>query len=109
MKTYRSSLTRFLLLTCSLSSCSIGDAPQGANPISSNSSKVHEIIVCDSKRIDDPSIQILFVGNSLTYSNKLPALVVDIGNAQVKVFFPKHWRFPIMPSKIIGTMANCRN
>lgn len=84
MKTLRSYVTSFLLGVCSFSSCSVQDAPQRTNPTLAISAKVGEIIVCDSKRIDDPSVRILFVGNSLTYTNNLPALVVSIGNAQGK-------------------------
>jgi hypothetical protein len=94
MKTYRSSVTLFLLLTCSLASCNIGDAPPGTNPKAAISAKVGEIIVCDSKRIDDPSIRILFVGNSLTYTNNLPALVVSIGNAQGKSVYSETLAYP---------------
>ncbi len=49
---------------------------------------------CGSKRTDDPVIRMLFVGNSLTYSNDLPALVASLGNSRGKSISYETLAFP---------------
>jgi hypothetical protein len=49
---------------------------------------------CGSKRTDDSTIRILFVGNSLTYSNDLPTLITNLGSSKGKSISYETLAFP---------------
>lgn len=83
-----------LLAICSISSCYTQEPPEASvAPRSQNSIKVPNYL-CDSVRIDDNTIRILFVGNSLTYSNSIPLLVEEIGSANGKSIATETLAFP---------------
>ncbi|MGE0590251.1 MAG: SGNH/GDSL hydrolase family protein [Cyclobacteriaceae bacterium] len=87
----------FLLVVYSLASCSEPEEPARAKPVVPVPvpNPVGEIQVdCDSKREDDSTIRILFIGNSLTYTNDLPALVEKEGNAAGKSVVSDALAFP---------------
>jgi len=85
MSMLRSQITLLLLAAYSLTSCSEQEAPARVNPNIPRITPVIDIpVVCDSKRADDATIRILFVGNSLTYTNDLPALVAKEGSSKGK-------------------------
>ncbi len=66
------------------SSCNVQDAPD--NDTDGPPDGPGEVVVksCDDRREEDSVVRILFVGNSLTYSNDLPKLVRDLGNLNGK-------------------------
>ena len=78
-------ITKFILLVViSFASCSQPDEPMG-NPIyTPTGSTPTAPNSCGSRRPNDSAIRLLFVGNSLTYSNHLPTLVEAIGKSNGK-------------------------
>ena len=75
---------QLLSLAFCFSSCQ-GQEDAGGR-VSSSQGSSHGVITnsCKSRRADDPSIRILFIGNSLTYSNDLPKLVEAVGESNGK-------------------------
>lgn len=90
----RSKISVLLLVVYSFTSCNAQETPLKINPRSPKSSTEVVIHVCDSKRTDDSEIHILYVGNSLTYSNDLPALVSSVGSSKGKSIFYETLTFP---------------
>jgi hypothetical protein len=69
----------FLILSTSI----FGELACNMDEGSTAGSKTDQSVIklCHAKRLNDDAIRILFVGNSLTYSNNLPSLVERMGNA----------------------------
>ncbi|MFM8740811.1 MAG: SGNH/GDSL hydrolase family protein [Cytophagales bacterium] len=70
----------FMLLSCSVNTEPLQDISGSTKGIASP----ERLVRCGAKRVDDGAIRILFVGNSLTYSNNLPKLLEVVGNAHGK-------------------------
>jgi hypothetical protein len=64
----------------SLASCGQPDTPLVKAPAPQVSPAQPTSVTCASRRLNDPTVRILFVGNSLTYSNNLPQLIEDMGS-----------------------------
>ncbi len=92
----RSQIWVLLLVAYSFASCSEAEeAPLTPKPNLPKPSVGGETLTaCDSKRPDDTSIRILFVGNSLTYTNDIPALVAKQGSADGKDVIHETLAFP---------------
>jgi len=80
--------------TYSISSCNIQEADGGKTSTLPGNLKVVSLKTCNTKRVDDSTIRILFVGNSLTCSNSLPKLVEHIGSAHGKTMDTKTLAYP---------------
>lgn len=74
------------------SSCSGQEEAGRSKPTSQGGSQVVQN-ACSARRTDDPAIRILFVGNSLTYSNNLPKMVESIGAAKGKRIYSETLAF----------------
>lgn len=85
----------FLLAICFISSCHTQQPPEAAPTVlRSQISNVEPNNLCSSTRVDDNTIRILFVGNSLTYSNNIPLLVEELGASNGKSIATQTLAFP---------------
>lgn len=85
--------TTYLIFGITFSSCDVREEVRGIST-SQGGSQVTAPITCSDKRTDDPIIRILFIGNSLTYSNNLPKLVGIIGSAKGKTVYSETLALP---------------
>ncbi len=83
-----------LTTMCSLSSCNSQEDVDGRISTSPGGSQVVVPTPCSRNRPDDITIHILFVGNSLTYTNNLPIMVENIGKSKGKSIYTKTLAYP---------------
>jgi hypothetical protein len=89
--------TFYLIFGIAFSSCSGQEEVRGSTSTSTSTSQGGSQVAvpnaCSATRTDDSAIRILFVGNSLTYSNNLPKIVESIGAARGKSVFSETLAF----------------
>jgi len=94
----RKLLCFILVTTYSLSSCSgKGDFVISKSTFTTTTQGGSQVIVsatCDNMRPDDKSVRILFIGNSLTYTNDLPKLVAQVGSSNGKNVYTEELAYP---------------